>query len=48
MRDLDPAHAREIQGILDRIEFREYSMEDPNPRPIGDPAASAVLASANP
>jgi hypothetical protein len=31
MRDLGAADAREIQGILDSVAFREYSMDDPNP-----------------
>ncbi len=32
MRGLSPIQTREVQGILDAVEFRKYAMDDPNPR----------------
>jgi hypothetical protein len=36
---LSQSDSREVQGILDKVEFQEYSMDEPNPRPVGTPIA---------
>jgi hypothetical protein len=39
MRGLSQSDCRDVQGILDKVAFQEYSMDEPNPRPVGTPIA---------
>lgn len=44
MSGLSGAQAGQVQGILDDVGFREYAIDEPNPRLAGSPRASSPVA----